>query len=161
MTIDPNLLNDHGTPLDERCAILINIMKNHGIGSLLWYVHGSGDSPDDSSFHWYDDPDTARLCADSHGMSTSQSSQKAGAAGLTENIMGEFMWEILDDQFGSGWYNNEGGYGYVWVCTGERPQVGAALWEYPEPEAVSSGCEAVFGAPIEPDKDGGGAAASS
>lgn len=147
-------LNDTAITLPERAMIAINLLKEAGVGSVLYYVSGSGDSPDDHSLHFYEDPDAARECNDSHGVGVNEWADKARNAGLTELVLSDFCWEVLSEYCNDYWYNNEGGYGYVWICAGERPQVGCTLYEYPEPEAERTGRAVVAGAPLA-DEDGG------
>lgn len=146
-------LTDQEVEVSVRAATLINMMKQAGVGSILWYIDGHGDSPNESALHYYEDPNAARLCGDTHGYEISPLAGKLKAVGIVSVELDSFCEEVLNEKFDNGWYNNEGGYAYVWVCAGDRPQVGAVLWEYPEPEAEKTGAEVVFGAPYDPSID--------
>lgn len=155
MTKSADLI-DQDVDLAERAAMAVNLIIEAGIGSVLFYVHGAGDSPDDQSIHFYDDPDAARECADSHGQQSNDARRKAREHGIKEEDLVEFCWNILDEHAGQGWYNNSGGYGYVWICAGTRPQVGCQLFEYPEPEADRTAIASAFGEPIDESMGDGG-----
>lgn len=151
---------DSGLDVDPAKVInMLNALRACGVGSVLWHVRGSGDSADEGEFQYYSKPDEAKLC-----IQCWNSEQYAERGVLTEGELlpklkaaygedfdhdiAELCWDALNTH-GSGWYNNEGGYGYVWITLAEKSQIGSALFEYPEPEAVETGRASVWGEPLD------------
>jgi hypothetical protein len=141
----------------EKFMSAINAMKMAGVGSMLWYVRGSGDSPDDEEYFWYKDPTEAKKCInswdneDEHKALEAAVFERMGGSMPATEVLSKICWDALDT-INQGWYNNEGGYGYVWITPGDDtnpPQVGSILFEYPEPEAVETGRASLWGSPLD------------